>query len=99
MRKTTAANAALCLTVLGWVTSYWGLFAHLGDPNPQIPHEVIEPANRFYWAIFVAGVILVVGATWLAGFGYVEAKIRSLVAVALTILPLAVIGVWMLIGP
>lgn len=75
-----------------------GLFAHLGDPNPRLPHEVIDAGNRFYWAIFFAGMILVVGAMWLAGFGYSEAKIRSLIAASTTIVPLAAFGVWMAIG-
>jgi hypothetical protein len=98
MRKTTAVNIALCLTVIGWAMSYLGLFAHLGDPNPKVPHEVIEAENRFYWAIFVAGVVLAVGAMWLAGFGYSEAKIRSLITAAMTIVPLVTFGVWMAIG-
>ncbi len=98
MRKTTAANIALGLTVAGWAMSCLGLFAHLGDPNPEVPHEVIDAENHFYWAIFFAGTILVVGAAWLAGFGYSEARIRSLVAAALTIVPLFAFGVWMAIG-
>ncbi len=98
MRKTTAVNIALCLTVIGWAMSYMGLFAHLGDPNPKVPHEVIEAENRFYWAIFVAGVVLAVSAMWLAGFGYSEAKIRSVITAAMTIVPLVTFGVWMAIG-
>jgi len=75
-----------------------GLFAHLGDPDPRVPHEVIDAENRFYWAMFFAGVISIVGAMWLAGFGYSEAKIRSLIAAALTIAPLVAFGVWMAIA-
>jgi hypothetical protein len=98
MKRTTAANFALGLAVIGWAMSWLGLFAHLGDPNPKVPHEVIEAENHFYWAVFFAGTILVVGATWLAGFGYSEAKIRSLVTAAMTIVPLIAFGVWMVIG-
>jgi hypothetical protein len=98
MKRTTAANFALGLAVIGWAMSWLGLFAHLGDPNPKVPHEVIEAENHFYWAVFFAGTILVVGATWLAGFGYSEAKIRSLVTAAMTIVPLIAFGVWMVVG-
>ena len=48
MKRTTAANFALGLAVIGWAMSWLGLFAHLGDPNPKVPHEVIEAENHFY---------------------------------------------------
>lgn len=65
MKKATAANIALCLVVVGWVTSFWGLFAHLGDPDPRVPRAVIEAENRSYWELFLGGVISIVGAMWL----------------------------------
>jgi hypothetical protein len=98
MRKTTAANIALGLTVVGWAACWLGFFAHLGDPNPKLPHEVIDAENHFYWRIFFAGTILVMRAAWLAGFGYSEAKIRSLVSATLTVDPLVAFGFWMAIG-
>lgn len=98
MRKSAAANIALCFTALGWVTSYLGVMAHLGDANPNVQHEVIEAENRFYWAIFFVGLVLIASAMWMAGFGYSEAKMRSLITAALTIVPLVALGVWMAIG-
>ena len=98
MKRTAAANIAMCLTIVGWTMSFVGLFAHLGDPNPKVPHEVIEAENRFYWAIFLVGMILIACAMWLAGFGYLEAKIRSSLTVAMTVVPLIVFGVQMIIG-
>jgi hypothetical protein len=97
MRKTTATNIAMGLAVTGWALSLLGLFAHLGDPDPKVPHAVMDAENHFYWAIFFAGTILVVGAAWLAGFGYPEARIRSLVTAAVTIVPLIAFGVCMAI--
>lgn len=98
MRKATAVNIALCLVVLGWVASFRGLFAQLGDPDPRVPREVIEAENRFYWMFFLGGVVVIMVAMWLAGFGYSEAKIRSAVVAAVTVTPLIGLGVWMALG-
>jgi hypothetical protein len=98
MKKTTATNIAMGLAVIGWAMSCLGLFAHLGDPDPRVPHEIIDAENHFYWAIFFAGTISLVGAAWLAGFGYSEAKIRSVVTATMTIVPLIAFGVWMAIS-
>lgn len=95
MKKTTAANLALGMAALGWAMCYLGLFAHLGDPNPAIPRETIEAEDRFYWMIFFAGAMLAVGAMWFAGFGYAEARIRSIIAASLLLLPLSGLAVWM----
>lgn len=98
MKKTAAANIALCLVVMGWAASFWGLFAHLGDPDPRAPREVIEAENRFYWALFFVGVVAIASAMWLAGFSYSEAKIRSAFVAAATMAPLVGLGVWIALG-
>lgn len=98
MRKKTAANIALCLVVLGWLASYWGLFAHLGDPDPRVTREVIEAENRLYWTLFLGGVVSIAVATWLAGFAYSEAKLRSMVVAGATVVPLVGVAVWMGFG-
>ncbi|WP_445145031.1 hypothetical protein [Dyella sp. Tek66A03] len=98
MRKATAANIALCLVAIGWLVSYWGVMAHLGDADPRVPREIIEAENRFYWGVFFGGAVLIVVAMWLAGFGYSEAKVRSIAVAAAIVIPLVALGVWMAIA-
>jgi hypothetical protein len=95
MKKSVAANLALALIALGWMLSFIGLTGQLGDSDPRVARLVVESEQRMLWGVFFAGEFLAFTSTWLAGYAYAEARIRSLVALAMWLLPLIGLGVWM----
>jgi hypothetical protein len=98
MSKRLSANLALIFAVLGWVLCFVGLTGQLGDPDPRIARSVIDSEERMLWTSFFVGACLALTSMWLAGYAYSEAKVRSLIALALWLLPLSGLGIWMVVS-
>ena len=94
MKKSLGANLALVLITLGWGMCFFGLASQLGDPNPHVPRAVIEAQQRTLWAVFFVGACFAFVSIWLAGYAYTGAKVRSITALSLGVVPLLGLGVW-----
>jgi hypothetical protein len=87
------ANFALVLVVLGWLLASYGVMSQFGDPAPNVPRSVIESQRHVSVTALLAGVLCLMGATWLSGRSFPGARKRSLlVAVCVTLPAIAVIA-------
>jgi hypothetical protein len=98
MSKRLSANLALAFVVLGWALCFVGFTGLLGDPDTRIARSVINNEVRVSWAAFFVGGCLAFTSTWLAGYAFSDAKVRSLVALALWLSPLIGLGIWVVIS-
>jgi hypothetical protein len=98
MSKRLSANLALIFAVLGWVLCFVGVTGQLGDPDRRIARSVMENEERMFLTSLFVGACLAFSSMWLAGYAYSEARVRSLVALALWLLPVIGLGVWTVVS-
>jgi hypothetical protein len=89
MNRKLAANLALAFAALSGVAFVVAMNIVVLEPGPM-PQRMPDPWTPALWA--VAAQLLLVSGVWLAGFGYMEAKARSSLAVLL----FAVMATWQL---
>lgn len=98
MKSSSAGNLALILVSVGWLLAAYGALSSLGDPDPRIPHTVIEHARTISVACLLTGVLCLLGSLWVSGYAFAGAKWRAIGATALVIGPTVALyfqgGVW-----
>jgi hypothetical protein len=87
MKQTTAVNLALFLVVVGWLMAYYGVMSQLGDPSPTAVHAHIEAARKLSRSVLFIGLVSILAALWLSGYGFTAAKVRASICSALIVLP------------
>jgi hypothetical protein len=87
MRPSKSANLALALANTGWLVGGFGFLSQGGDPPPSIPDSVIERHRDIAIALLLVGGVCVLASLWFAGRSYPEAKVRSLLALGLAVVP------------
>jgi hypothetical protein len=89
------ANVALVLVAIGWVIASYGVLSMLGDPSPTVPRAQIEAqmtaARHVSVALLLIGVLGLAMSSWLAGFSFSVARIRTSCTLAAFIIPATVI--------
>lgn len=98
MKPSRAGNLALILVCVGWLLAAYGALSSLGDPDPRIPHTVIEHARMISVACLLTGVLCLLGSLWVSGYAFARAKWRAMLAAALVVVPAVTLyfqgGVW-----
>ena len=87
MTSSRSANLALALAVTGWLIASLGFLSQGGDPPPTMPDSVIERHRDIAIAMLLVGLIFILTSMCLAGRSYAEAKVRSLLTMAVVIIP------------
>ena len=88
MDRTRAANLALLLVVVGWLLAFCGVTLQLGDPGPTISHAQIEANRLRSFAVLLVSIVCLLSSLWLSGYGFLVARVRSIVAAAAVVLSL-----------
>jgi hypothetical protein len=65
----------------------FGFLSQGGDPPPTMPDSVIERHRDIAIAMLLVGLIFILTSMCLAGRSYAEAKVRSLLTMAVVIIP------------
>jgi Na+/phosphate symporter len=86
--RRTAANVALALCGLAWPLMAYGLLSRLADPAPDITREQIASAHQISNVVLLVGVVALLGAAWLAGYSFSEARWRAVFVSIACIVPL-----------
>ena len=88
MSASRSANLALVLVVLGWLLAYYGVMSQFGDPAPSVARSVIESQRHVSLAVWLLGLMCLVGSLWLSGRSFAAARRRSLLALASVVVPI-----------
>jgi hypothetical protein len=91
MRTNHFANLALILVPIGWLLAYYGVMSQLGDPHPDLPRADVETMRDRSQMVLAFGVTCLLASLWLAGTAFTFARIRSLVAASLVLIPFVVL--------
>lgn len=81
------ANLALVLAITGWLLAFYGAMSQLGDPSPMVPRSVIEGQRHLSLSVLLLGIVSLLSALWLSGAAFGGARRRSVLVVALIVLP------------
>ena len=76
--RSRAANVAIALVVLGWLSSGWGVLSQLGDPAPWVPKAELEAHRRVATAFLLFGILFVLCSLWLSGYSFSTARWRAI---------------------
>ena len=87
MRTNLFVNLALALVPIGWLLAYYGVMSQLGDPHPDLPRADVETMRDRSQMVLAFGVTCLLASLWLAGTAFTSARIRSLVAASLVLIP------------
>jgi hypothetical protein len=87
MTSSRSANLGLALAVTGWLITSLGFLFQGGDPPSTMSDSVIERHRDIAIAMLLVGLIFILTSMWLAGRSYAEAKVRSLLAMAVVVVP------------
>lgn len=87
MRAVRAANAALALVVIGWISLVYGVLSQLGDPAPWVSVAELESHRHTSLAFMFGGVIALLTSLWLSGYCFSHARKRALATVLLLLVP------------
>jgi hypothetical protein len=87
MRTSRAANLAIVLAVLAWPLLVYAVLSQLADPMPSLSHAELEALRHRSILVLSCGVLAIVASLWLSGFAYQSARVRSIVAVGLCVVP------------
>jgi hypothetical protein len=87
MSQSRAANSSLLLVIVGWLVSSYGVLSQLGDPAPSVTKAAYLAHRELSFAIFIVGMLCLLGALWLSGYCYPAAKVRSLLTVVGVVVP------------
>ena len=93
MTKSQAVNAALVSVSFGWAAVAYAVVSRLGDYGPATPVAVMRADYRFSLCLGFLGVAMILGAVGLAGYAFVDAKIRASLVVFLVAAPLVALVV------
>ena len=86
LKKTTAANVALVLLAIG-VVLYAVAMGTAITPGHGIARHAVRRANIVPGLVYGLSSLVLILSLWLAGYGFQEAKRRSIAVLALVLLP------------
>ena len=90
MKQSLAANAAIGLVVIGWLSCTYGVLSQLGDPSPLVQQAELDAHRRVSIAFILVGVLSVLCSLWLSGYSFMSGPRRSVLATMAAILPIFV---------
>ena len=92
MTKDNAANLALFLVAVAWPLAIFGALHMLADPLPDIPRAEIKAKEHLMVAIFIAGLASLLASLCFGVYAFSAAKVRAGIALAIGLIPIAVIA-------
>jgi hypothetical protein len=89
MKHSHAANAAIAMAMIGWLSAAYGVLSQLGDPAPWVTATELEVHRRTSIGFMVGGVLMVLGSVWLSGYSFSSARKRAIFAALCSLIPMA----------
>ena len=91
MKASTAVNLALALVPLGWALAVWGTLSQIGDYASNISPDQIRADHNYSMLALCSGILCLVTASWLSGYSFCSARLRSSLVAASVLIPLLII--------